>query len=254
MKSKVCVFNSPLACFHSSLQSELKLLSNPTEVVIISFFLFFFLFNLVKKAAPQICSCTITIKGHFSGGCCSRKKKKKKKKNSFKKTKQNKKKREQERGRALSPAENVRALSAGERGFGHKEPVFFRVILQFLCQEGFLVINYFPCGDKSICGRSFPDENFKLKHTGPGDYPHLLQMRVKAMWCCLLSFRNFQLYTSSFRLNGKHVVFGRVKEGMDVAKKMECFFVHRIGTHQRSSHITDCVELKQIYSLIAEPK
>uniref|UniRef100_A0A3Q0T3H1 Peptidyl-prolyl cis-trans isomerase n=1 Tax=Amphilophus citrinellus TaxID=61819 RepID=A0A3Q0T3H1_AMPCI len=149
----------------------------------------------------------------------------------------------------FSPAENVRALSAGERGFGHKEPVFFRVILQFLCQEGFLVINYFPCGDKSICGRSFPDENFKLKHTGPGDYPHLLQMRVKAMWYGSLTHN-----TSSFRLNGKHVVFGRVKEGMDVAKKMECFFVHRIGTHQRSSHITDCVELKQIYSLIAEPK
>lgn len=47
------------------------------------FNLFLLLFKLVKKAAPLICSCTITIKGHFSGGgCCFKRKNSWKKKTS----------------------------------------------------------------------------------------------------------------------------------------------------------------------------
>lgn len=73
IKSSIPSFNDTLPHFRFLL-SELKLLINPMEVVIISYFVLTFKWaNLVYKAAPQICSCTITTKGHFSGGSCLKK-------------------------------------------------------------------------------------------------------------------------------------------------------------------------------------
>lgn len=48
---------------------------------------------------------------------------------------------------------------------------------------------------------------------------------------------------SSFRLNGKHVVFGSVKEGMDVVRKVEAFG-SRTGRTSKKITIADCGELK----------
>lgn len=48
---------------------------------------------------------------------------------------------------------------------------------------------------------------------------------------------------SSFRLDGRHVVFGSVKEGMDVVKKVESFG-SRSGRTSKRITITDCGELK----------
>ena len=134
--------------------------------------------------------------------------------------------------------ENFRCLCTGEKGgiLTYKGCKFHRIIPNFMIQGGDILKNNGE-GGLSIYGKYFQDENFKKKFNKIG----------------LLAMVNFGANTNSSQffintqltgwLNGRHVIFGEVKSGMDVVKKIE-MMGSLSGKPKKPVVIIDCGEIR----------
>lgn len=132
-------------------------------------------------------------------------------------------------------AENFRALCSGEKGMSYAGSPFHRIIPGFMIQGGDFTRGN-GTGGRSIYGDRFPDENFKIKHTEAG----------------LVSMANAGPNTNGSQffitvaptpwLDGKHVVFGKVVEGMEVIRRMESLG-SRSGQPRKPVLLEACREL-----------
>ncbi|XP_037509221.1 uncharacterized protein LOC119385930 [Rhipicephalus sanguineus] len=115
-------------------------------------------------------------------------------------------------------AENFRLLCTGERGFGYRGSPFHRIVKDFICQGGaFETSAGKKFGRSAYEQRFFEDENFTLKHTGPG----LLSMAN--MGPNRNGSQFFIMLTKAAFMDGRHVVFGKITKGMDVLKTMASY-------------------------------
>ena len=140
-------------------------------------------------------------------------------------------------------AENFRHLCLCDKGIGkttgkelcYKGTPFHRIIPNFMNQGGDFS-NRNGSGGESIYGAKFDDENFKIKHSGPG-YVSMANAGPNT--------NGSQFFITTVKtqwLDGHHVVFGKVTKGMEVVKAIEAVGSNS-GRPTKEVLIADCGEL-----------
>ncbi|XP_061196992.1 peptidyl-prolyl cis-trans isomerase B-like [Saccostrea echinata] len=144
---------------------------------------------------------------------------------------------------------NFAALATGEYGFGYEGSKFHRIVKDFIIQGGDFE-NGDGTGGKSIyVGDSFLDENFDIKHYGPGfvSMANAGPNTNKSQF-----FIQMANHANATHLDGLHVVFGKVLDGMDTVRKINELPVDQNSRPYQDVTIVKSGILHQEYEVFTE--